>query len=175
MPYWDDPTVTIGRIAMLFGTTPKSIRRKKDEWGLPDRKPRHLDNRRSVSREALEPLWRDPKVSIKSITVTLGIPDRAVIALAREFGLGSKPKFAQKTNPPPADKESLRALWDSEDKTLVQIARSLGCTEKTVRSWARRYGFGPRPGSEARDPSEEEIYAMAAKLRADWPEWRLRT
>jgi len=173
LPYWEDPTVSVERIAMLFGVTLWTVRSKKAAWGLPERKYRQWRNRLSIPREALEPLWRDPEVSVRSITVTLGAPDHVILALASEYGLGEKPRFVPKLKPPPTDKETLRGYWTSEDMTIVQIAKALGCSEKTVRAWAKKWGFEPRLVA-ADDPTEEEIYARAAELRKDWPASRFR-
>jgi uncharacterized protein YjcR len=96
-----------------------------------------------------------------------------VLALASDFGLGEKPCFVSKLKPPPVDKETLRRHWMSEDMTIMQIAKSLGCSEKTVRRWAKKWGFETRLAA-ADDPTEEEIYARAAELRKDWPAWRFR-
>lgn len=75
-----------------------------------------------------------------------------------------------------AEREEFRRMWDS-GASVVSIARRFGRGETVMKKWRDRLGCTPRrpPNSGKRfefEISEEQIYAMAAKLRALWPEWR---
>lgn len=174
LPYWTDPKLSVERIAMLFGTTPPTLRRKRVEWDLPPREYVQFPKSHAVTREMIEPLWNDPGVSMRQVAVRLGISDSAVLRLARDFDLGKKPPNVRATGPTPFDMETLRQHWMSKERTVVGIAEVFGCSEKTVRFWASKWKFGPRPGTIPEDPTPEEIYARAAEIRKTWPESRFR-
>lgn len=174
LPYWRDRTVTLSQVAMRFGVAEYVVRRRGYEWGFPPRQYQRCAKKDGISREALEPLWNDNMVSIRAIASKFGVSESTVADLARSLGLGKKPPFAQAVKPPPFDKETLKAKWLSGEGTVTDIARAHGVCDRTVRKWVARWRLGPRPSAEPADPTEEEIYEMAAEIRKTWPESRFR-
>jgi transposase-like protein len=75
-----------------------------------------------------------------------------------------------------AEKSEFRQMWDS-GAPVASIARRFGKSETIMKVWRDRLGCTPRrpPNAGKRfefELSEEEIYAQAAEIRANWPEWR---
>ena len=75
-----------------------------------------------------------------------------------------------------AEKDEFRRMWDS-GVSVASIARRFGKSETSMKVWRDRLGCTPRrPPNTGKqfefEISEEQIYAVAAELRADWPEWR---
>jgi len=64
-------------------------------------------------------------------------------------------------------KDQLVAEYCTNQKTVYQVAKELGCDHKTVRSYMRRYGIDTRPASEYNylcrrsheTPTREELYS----------------
>jgi hypothetical protein len=66
-------------------------------------------------------------------------------------------------------------MWNDPALSLRDIAQKLGVNDTAMHPIRHRYGLGKRPITRAaqsrkRDPSIEEIYAMAAELRAKRPQ-----
>lgn len=75
-----------------------------------------------------------------------------------------------------AERGEFRLMWSS-GAAVASIARRFGKSETIIKVWRDRLGCGPRrpPNSGKQfefEISEEQIYAMAADLRAEWPAWR---
>jgi len=75
-----------------------------------------------------------------------------------------------------AEKSEFREMWDS-GASVASIARRFGKSETIMKVWRDRLGCSPRrPPNTGKqfefEISEEQIYAVAAKLREEWPEWR---
>lgn len=166
-----DHTYSIEEIARRFHTTDRTIRKRCAQWGIPRRGQRvRCPQKDEITRERLEPLWQEPSESIEKISRHFRVSSHTVKRIAAQLGLGPKPGRIEGPllgSPVAFTKERLTDLWT--DHTPAEISAILNCSLKTVQKWARRWGM---PSKAKPDPTEEEIYAMAAELRKSWPPHR---
>lgn len=168
-----DKTRTLEEIATRFGVSTRTIGKRRKKWGLVHRERKSLcPQKASITREKLAPLWADPNESTQGIASKFDVTAQTLKSVADRFFLGPKvPKVpnSQRGVTVSFTKEQLEDLWTG--RQLREIAVTLNCSVKTVRKWAKRWGL---PDRGQPDPTEEEIYAMAAELRKSWPPHRFQ-
>jgi DNA-binding CsgD family transcriptional regulator len=164
-----DRSKSLEDIAAVFGVSVRTIGKRAVAWGIPKRVRKSLcPQKAEITRDKLEPLWADPAQSIQGIAKRFNVNSHTLKTVAEEYELGPKPAN-DRQQAGRFTREKLEELWTSH--TTAEIAAILKCAEKTVRRWGREWNL---PSRWRPDPTEEEIYAMAAEIRKSWPIHRLR-
>lgn len=120
--------------------------------------------------EILQDLYVEKQMTGTAMAATLGVPPTVLYRWLARAGIAKRRAGMAKGYKvrayPGADE--IRRLYLDERKSIRQMARSLGATPTTVRSWLKEVGIQPRTVSDAKKgqkPSRAAIEKSVATRR----------
>jgi DNA-binding transcriptional regulator YiaG len=134
--------------------TPK-VRAWLTEAGIPIRTMSQAGRRRQLTPPPapdLRRLYVTERLPTSQIAAALGVSSQTVLQWLDEAGIELLPsplKDRRRGDPTPLGKptaDTLRGLYETERRSLAQVAAETGTTVHLVRSWMDEYNIARRPG-----------------------------
>jgi transposase-like protein len=152
---------SIRRIAASVGVDPTQVRQALRDAGLPPR----LKRARPVP-ELADAAWlaerRRDRWNVPRIARYLHVDERRVQRALRDLGLPARLPSTPAMFPELHDVEWMRRQL--ETRTMADIARELGCSQRSVRDAARRAGRVPGPSPRRRPARLDDATWLGTEL-----------
>ena len=125
---------TVDEIAAILSCNPNTILRRLNEYKIPVRRNR----REGLTKQLIQKLYLKDGKSTREISRVLGCSRSAVLRRCREYGIPLRNHNSYRVV---VDEETLRRLYLTEDRSIAEIAKIVGCCYRTIYNRVKKRGL----------------------------------